>query len=180
MAAVATPGAIVNGALTNAALATGRNVAALNGVRDAEIVFTVEPSPSRDGSASLHTTVSRDINLFSGRLFSSSGSTRVDAGSWVGVNAGNTPGGRPACVAAVWGSVRVNDQAVLTGSGCYVGAKTYMEVCGVSTGFPVLDVAGVPGFYRINLLTGQAILIGEFGDLAVSDIAIRLRQPPSP
>jgi hypothetical protein len=46
--------------------------------------------------------------------------------------------------------------------------------------FAVLDVGGVPGFYRINQLTGQAILIGEFGDLAVSDIAIRLRQPPSP
>ena len=45
--------------------------------------------------------------------------------------------------------------------------------------FAVLDVGGVPGFYRINLLTGQAILIGEFADLAVSDIAIRLRQPPS-
>ena len=46
--------------------------------------------------------------------------------------------------------------------------------------FAVLDVAGVPGFYRIDQLTGQAILIGEFADLAVSDIAIRLRQPPSP
>jgi hypothetical protein len=46
--------------------------------------------------------------------------------------------------------------------------------------FAVLDVGGVSGFYRINLLTGQAILIGEFADLAVSDIAIRLRQPPSP
>jgi hypothetical protein len=46
--------------------------------------------------------------------------------------------------------------------------------------FAVLDVGGVPGFYRINLLTGQAILIGDFGDFAVSDIAIRLRQPPSP
>ena len=48
--------------------------------------------------------------------------------------------------------------------------------------FAALDVGGVPGFYRINQLTGQAILIGEFGDLAVSDIAIRLRQaqPPEP
>ncbi|SFU49393.1 Putative Flp pilus-assembly TadE/G-like [Methylobacterium sp. 174MFSha1.1] len=148
LAAIATPGAIVNGALTDAATATGRNVAALNGVRATEIVFTVEPSPSRDGSMSLRTTVSRDISLFSGRSFSSNGSKRVDAGSWVGVNDGSTPGGRPACVAAVWGSVRLSDQAVLTGSGCYVGAKTYMEVCGVYPGFPVLDVTGVTMGYR--------------------------------
>ena len=46
--------------------------------------------------------------------------------------------------------------------------------------FAVLDVGGAPGFYRIDQLTGQTILIGDFADLAVSDIAIRLRQPPSP
>jgi hypothetical protein len=46
--------------------------------------------------------------------------------------------------------------------------------------FAVLDVAGAPAFYRVNQLTGQAILIGDFGDLIVSDIAIRLRQPPTP
>jgi hypothetical protein len=46
--------------------------------------------------------------------------------------------------------------------------------------FAAFDVGGAPGFYRINQLTGQAILIGEFGELAVSDIAIRLRQPRSP
>jgi Domain of unknown function (DUF4394) len=46
--------------------------------------------------------------------------------------------------------------------------------------FAALTVDGASGFYRINPLTGQAILIGEFGDFTVDDIAIRLRQPPSP
>ena len=45
--------------------------------------------------------------------------------------------------------------------------------------FAALDATGAPAFYRINQLTGQAILIGDFGALFVSDIAVRLRQPPS-
>jgi Domain of unknown function (DUF4394) len=47
--------------------------------------------------------------------------------------------------------------------------------------FASLDVTGSPAFYRINPVTGQAILIGDFGDNVVTDIAVRLRQPsPSP
>jgi hypothetical protein len=46
--------------------------------------------------------------------------------------------------------------------------------------FAALDVTDGPAFYRINPLTGQAILIRDFGGLAVSDIAVRLRRPPSP
>jgi hypothetical protein len=49
-----------------------------------------------------------------------------------------------------------------------------------NNGFAVLSVGGSPGFYRINQLAGQAILIGDFGDFLVSDIAVRLRQPQPP
>ena len=44
-----------------------------------------------------------------------------------------------------------------------------------NSGFASLVVGGVTGFYRINLLTGQAILIDYFYD-AVIDIAIPLNQ----
>jgi hypothetical protein len=42
-------------------------------------------------------------------------------------------------------------------------------------GFASLVVGGVSGFYRVNVLTGQAILIGTFDD-SVVDIAIPLDQ----
>jgi Domain of unknown function (DUF4394) len=42
-------------------------------------------------------------------------------------------------------------------------------------GFASLSVGGVSGFYRLNILTGQAILIGNFSD-PVIDIAIPLNQ----
>jgi Domain of unknown function (DUF4394) len=42
-----------------------------------------------------------------------------------------------------------------------------------NNGFATLEVTGSPAFYRINLLTGQAIRIGGFGDNSVNDIAIR-------
>jgi Domain of unknown function (DUF4394) len=42
-------------------------------------------------------------------------------------------------------------------------------------GFASLFVSGVSGFYRVNLLTGQAISIGTFSD-PVIDIAILLNQ----
>ena len=44
-----------------------------------------------------------------------------------------------------------------------------------NSGFASLVVGGVPGFYRLNFLTGQAFLIDYFGD-AVIDIAIPLNQ----
>jgi Domain of unknown function (DUF4394) len=44
-----------------------------------------------------------------------------------------------------------------------------------NSGFASLVVGGVPGFYRVNFLTGQAFLIDYFGD-AVIDIAIPLDQ----
>ena len=44
-----------------------------------------------------------------------------------------------------------------------------------NSGFASLVVGGVPGFYRVNFLTGQAFLIDYFGD-AVIDIAIPLNQ----
>jgi hypothetical protein len=42
-------------------------------------------------------------------------------------------------------------------------------------GFASLVVGGASGFYRVNVLTGQAILIGTFND-SVVDIAIPLNQ----
>jgi hypothetical protein len=42
-------------------------------------------------------------------------------------------------------------------------------------GFASLMVGGVSGFYRVNILTGQALLIGSFKD-SVIDIAIPLNQ----
>ncbi len=44
-----------------------------------------------------------------------------------------------------------------------------------NSGFASLVVAGVAGFYRINLLTGEAFFIDDFSD-AVIDIAIPLNQ----
>jgi len=44
-----------------------------------------------------------------------------------------------------------------------------------SRGFASLFVDNVSGFYRVNLLTGQAILIDTF-EKAVIDIAIPLNQ----
>jgi hypothetical protein len=44
-----------------------------------------------------------------------------------------------------------------------------------NSGFASLVVGGVPGFYRVNFLTGQAFLIDYFGD-SVIDIAIPLNQ----
>ena len=44
-----------------------------------------------------------------------------------------------------------------------------------NSGFASLVVGGVPGFYRVNFLTGQAFLIDYFGD-PVIDIAIPLNQ----
>ena len=44
-----------------------------------------------------------------------------------------------------------------------------------NSGFASLVVGGLPGFYRVNFLTGQAFLIDYFGD-AVIDIAIPLSQ----
>ena len=55
-----------------------------------------------------------------------------------------------------------------------------------NSGFASLVVGGVTGLYRINVVTGQAILIDAFGE-AVVDIAIAPQpelswewQPPSP
>jgi hypothetical protein len=42
-------------------------------------------------------------------------------------------------------------------------------------GFASLMVLGVPGFYRINLLTGQAILIGQLAESLI-DVALPLDQ----
>jgi hypothetical protein len=42
-------------------------------------------------------------------------------------------------------------------------------------GFAVIEAGGGSGFYRVNLLTGQAILIGELAD-AMIDLAIPLDQ----
>ena len=44
-----------------------------------------------------------------------------------------------------------------------------------NSGFASLVVGGVTGFYRVNFLTGQAILIDYFYD-ALIDIAIPLNQ----
>jgi uncharacterized protein DUF4394 len=44
-----------------------------------------------------------------------------------------------------------------------------------NSGFASLVVGGVPGFYRVNFLTGQAFLIDYFGDQVI-DIAIPLNQ----
>ena len=44
-----------------------------------------------------------------------------------------------------------------------------------NSGFASLVVGGVPGFYRVNFLTGQAFLIDYFRD-PVIDIAIPLNQ----
>lgn len=44
-----------------------------------------------------------------------------------------------------------------------------------NSGFASLVVSGVPGFYRVNFLTGQAFLIDYFGDQVI-DIAIPLNQ----
>jgi hypothetical protein len=44
-----------------------------------------------------------------------------------------------------------------------------------NSGFASLVVGGVTGFYRINFVTGKAILIDAFG-AAVIDIAIPLNQ----
>jgi hypothetical protein len=41
--------------------------------------------------------------------------------------------------------------------------------------FAALSVSGVPGFYRVNILTGKATLIGTF-DTTVVDVAIPLDQ----
>ena len=48
-------------------------------------------------------------------------------------------------------------------------------VASTNSGFASLVVGGVSGFYRINFVTGQAILIDAFGG-AVVDIAIPLNQ----
>ena len=45
----------------------------------------------------------------------------------------------------------------------------------INSAFASLVVGGVTGFYRVNLLTGEALFIGPFND-AVIDIAIPLDQ----
>src|SRR5215510_4695350 len=55
----------------------------------------------------------------------------------------------------------------------YTGLQN--DVAVNNSGFASLVVGGVPGFYRVNFLTGQAFLIDYFGD-AVIDIAIPLSQ----
>jgi hypothetical protein len=64
-------------------------------------------------------------------------------------------------------------------AGSPVGFDIYTELrdgtASFNSGFAALVVGGVTGFYRINFLTGEAILIEEFDD-PVTDIAIPLNQ----
>ena len=60
-----------------------------------------------------------------------------------------------------------------------IGFDIYTELQGgvamTNTGYASLVVDGVTGFYRVNILTGKATLVGEFPD-EVIDIAIQLEQ----
>ena len=64
-------------------------------------------------------------------------------------------------------------------AGTPVGFDIYTEVrdgtATFNSGFATLVVGGVTGFYRMNFLTGEAILIENFDD-PVIDIAIPLNQ----
>ena len=63
-------------------------------------------------------------------------------------------------------------------AGADTGFDIYTDDSGLTRrqrGFAVLSVNGVSGFYRIHLLSGQAIPIGTFG-AAVLDIALPLSQ----
>ena len=60
-----------------------------------------------------------------------------------------------------------------------IGFDIYTELQGgvasTNTGYASLVVHGVTGFYRVNILTGKATLVGEFPD-DVIDFAIQLEQ----
>jgi hypothetical protein len=65
------------------------------------------------------------------------------------------------------------DAGAAAGFDVYTGLRGGVAVS--NWGFAALTVGGTPGFYRVNLLTGQAIPIGPLGD-AVTDIALPLDQ----
>ena len=60
-----------------------------------------------------------------------------------------------------------------------IGFDIFTELQGgvaiANTGYASLVVDGVTGFYRVNILTGKATLVGEFPD-DVIDIAVQLAQ----
>jgi hypothetical protein len=70
------------------------------------------------------------------------------------------------------GSLTVDPDAP-AGFDIYTGLKN--GVASNNNGFASLVVGGVTGFYRVNVLTGKASLVGDFKD-AVMDIAIPLDQ----
>jgi hypothetical protein len=76
------------------------------------------------------------------------------------------------------GALTVGDADTLLGFDIFSVVRRGVIV--FNNGFASLDATGSPAFYRVNLLTGQAILINDFGAFFVNDIAVRLRQPPSP
>jgi hypothetical protein len=65
------------------------------------------------------------------------------------------------------------DAGSTAGFDVYTGLRSGVAVS--NWGFAALSVGGTPGFYRVNLLTGQAVLIGPLGG-AVTDIALPLDQ----
>jgi hypothetical protein len=65
------------------------------------------------------------------------------------------------------------DAGSVAGFDVYTGLRNGVAVS--NWGFAALTVGGTPGFYRVNLLTGQAILIGSLGD-SLTDIALPLDQ----
>jgi Domain of unknown function (DUF4394) len=149
---------------------TGQNLAhnvnpggttAVNTVLNYPVPGTIEPVPTVGVTGAAYTN-----NDLSG----TTGTTLFDIDTALNQVAIQSPPAQGALVAA--GSLTVDPDTP-------VGFDIYTDlrkgVAFNNRAFASLTVGGVPGFYRVNVLTGQAILIDTF-DETVTDIAIPLNQ----
>lgn len=124
LAAANTPGAIVDHQPSPMALATARQVAAINGLGGSNIVTTV--TQSKTGSDDLTTNIVENVPYLMGSILSNNNSADVSGTSSASPQA--TAEGD--CIRSMTGPVNIYDNAVVDGPNCKISAATYLYVCG--------------------------------------------------
>ncbi|CZT35757.1 Tad domain-containing protein [Rhizobium sp. 9140] len=125
LAAANTGSPIVNGAPSNTALATARQMAIANGFPPSGVVTRV--TAGRTGLSELSTDIRYDSPLAFGQLLTASPTVPVDGSSSARIIAMSAEGD---CIRSMTGPVNIYGNAVIDGPECYIGAATYLHVCG--------------------------------------------------
>ncbi|PYE45118.1 putative Flp pilus-assembly TadE/G-like protein [Rhizobium sp. PP-F2F-G20b] len=134
---------IVNGAPTDTALATARQMAVANGFPSTDVVTTA--TTGRSGVSELSTEIRHDSPLAFGQLLTASQTVTVDGSSSASITSAAPEGD---CVRSMLGPVNIYNNAVIAGPDCHIGAATYLYVCGDAFVSAVKAVVGYPKAFQ--------------------------------